>query len=87
MQAVARWRLERLGYTSHFSLRHVFKGNAMRFLLAIVAVIVLLAFVGWLAFDFSDNSASVEVRTEKIESDTAAIVDKSKDLLNSATDD
>ena len=53
----------------------------MRVLIAIVVIIVLMALAGWIVFDFSGNSASVEVRTDEIQHDTQAIVDKSKEIL------
>ena len=56
----------------------------MRALLIIVVVVVLLAIAGWLTFDFSSNSASVEVRTDKIQQDTEKIVEGSKQLMNKA---
>lgn len=56
----------------------------MRLLLIIVVVALLLSFAGWLAFDFSGNRASVEVRTDKIEQDTDEILETSKDLIHRA---
>ncbi len=56
----------------------------MRTLLFIVVIVLLLSLAGWLVFDFSGNSASVEVRTDKIRQDTEDVVDKSKELLHQA---
>ncbi len=56
----------------------------MRALLVLVLIVVLMAMGGWLVFNFGNNSASVEIRTDKIERDTSQAVEKTKDLLHRA---
>ena len=56
----------------------------MRVLIVIVVVVLLLSLAGWVVFDFSGNSASVEIRKDKIQRDTDNLIDNSKDLLRKA---
>lgn len=56
----------------------------MRALLGLVAVVLLLAICGWITFSWNGNRASVNVETERIESDTKRIVDEGQDLVEKA---
>lgn len=53
----------------------------MRVLLGLVAIVLLLAVCGWITFSWSGDRASVNVETEKIETDSQHIVDESRDLI------
>lgn len=55
----------------------------MRFLIAIVIIIGLMALAGWVVFDFGGNRASVEFRSDEVQKDTEAIVEQSEQLLKS----
>jgi hypothetical protein len=59
----------------------------MRALLGLAAVVLLLAVCGWITFSWNGNRASVNVETEKIESDTERIVDEGQELLEEAGDE
>jgi hypothetical protein len=56
----------------------------MRALFVLIVLILLLSLAGWLVIDFQGSTASVEVKTEKIQSDADALIDKSKQLLHKA---
>lgn len=56
----------------------------MRALLGLAAIVLLLAVCGWITFSWNGNRASVNVETERIESDTEQIVDEGQELLEKA---
>ncbi len=56
----------------------------MRLIVIVVCLVLLMVFAGWLVFDFSGNRASVEVRSDRIESDTKTAVDRAGTMLERA---
>jgi Na+-transporting methylmalonyl-CoA/oxaloacetate decarboxylase gamma subunit len=48
----------------------------MRFLIVLIILVVLMVIGGWLVIDFTDNSAKVEVQTDKIMQDTSEAVEQ-----------
>ncbi len=54
----------------------------MRAVLVLIVIVLIMAFAGWLVFDFGGNRPSMEIRTEKIEQDTGKVLYKSKELLH-----
>jgi hypothetical protein len=66
----------------------------MKALLITIVLAGLMALLGWLTFANGDGSASVTIDTDKVKSDTAAVVEKGKELakdgveaVRNATDD
>lgn len=57
----------------------------MRALLGLIAIALLLAICGWITFSWNGNRASVNVETEKIESDTERIVDEGQEVLDAVS--
>jgi hypothetical protein len=57
----------------------------MRVLLGLVAIVLLLAVCGWITFSWNGDRASVNVETEKIETDSQHIVDEGRDLIEGAS--
>ena len=56
----------------------------MKLLIAIVAIILGMALLGWMSFDRSGDGASATVNTEKIQNDTQAAVEKGEELFDEA---
>ena len=59
----------------------------MRAILAIVLLLIVLGFVGWLQFSTTDGDPTIRVNTEKVKQDTSEIIDKSKNLIDNAAED
>ncbi len=57
----------------------------MRGLLVVLAIILLMAFGGWLIFSFDDNRMSVEFDADKAKQDTSEAVDKAGEVVDRAT--
>ena len=57
----------------------------MRALLGLIAIVLLLAVVGWITFSWNGDRASVNVETDKVERDTQGLVDEGRDLFEAAT--
>lgn len=58
----------------------------MRVLIAVVVIIAVLAFVGWIKFSSPDGDPTLRIDTNKVKQDTSAIVDKSKEITHRAVD-
>ena len=56
----------------------------MRALLGLAAVVLLLTVCGWITFSWNGDRASVNVETDRIESDTEGIVEEGRELLEAA---
>ena len=56
----------------------------MRVILILIIIVVLMAIGGWLVFNFGNNSASVNVNSDKIKQDASQAVEATKALLNRA---
>ena len=59
--------------------------NIKKLALGVIVVIGLTA-IGWLTFDFAGKNPSVEVETDKIESDTEAVIDAGKELIHETSE-
>ncbi|MEQ9409331.1 MAG: hypothetical protein RIK87_16465 [Fuerstiella sp.] len=53
----------------------------MRAILISGVLIAVMVFLGWLTFASGDGSASVTLDTDEVKKDTAAAVEKSKELV------
>lgn len=58
----------------------------MRVLIAVIVVVAVMGFVGWIKFSSPDGDPTLRIDTNKMKRDTSAIVDKSKELTNQAVD-
>lgn len=58
----------------------------MRGLLVIIAVVILLAFVGWITFGNDDGEATITLEKERIRQDTQEMLDTGADLIDRAQD-
>lgn len=58
----------------------------MKKLLIAVLLIVLLFAVGWLSFKYDGRQASVNFNTEEARQDTRELVDKSREVVDQATE-
>lgn len=56
----------------------------MRALIAIVLLMLVLGLIGWLRFSSPDGNPTIQVDTEKVKQDTAEIVEKSKQAVDTA---
>ena len=56
----------------------------MRALAVIAVIVLLLSIVGWLKFSSPDGNPTIRVDRNKIEHDTAVMVDESKEALDQA---
>jgi hypothetical protein len=56
----------------------------MRGLIFLVAVIILLALVGWISFSSDPNRSSINLETQEIKQDTQRAVETGKELLDDA---
>lgn len=56
----------------------------MRALLILLIIVVLMAMGGWLVLNIGSNSASIELRTDKIKQDTSQAVENTKEMFNRA---
>lgn len=59
----------------------------MKVVLTIVVVVLLFALIGWVSFRVSDDQASINVETQKIEKDASDVVEGTKDLLKNDDED
>lgn len=58
----------------------------MRVLIAVIVIVAILGFVGWIKFGTPNGDPTLQLDTNKMKEDTSAIVDKSKELTNQALD-
>ena len=58
----------------------------MRILIAVVVIVAVLGFVGWIQFSSPNGDPTLRMDTNKMKEDTSAIVDKSKELTHQAAD-
>lgn len=52
----------------------------MRAIIGLAVVVVVLAAVGWVTFDSSDNRSSINLETDKIEQDVEQMSESAQDL-------
>jgi hypothetical protein len=60
------------------------KRNPMRALIFVVAIVLLMAVIGWLRFTSDDGDPSVRVDTDKMKQDTSSLVETTKDAADGA---
>ena len=58
----------------------------MRAILVIVVLVLVLAGVGWLSFSSPDGDPTIRINSEKVKSDSAVIVEKSKEALSNVAE-
>jgi hypothetical protein len=58
--------------------------SIMRVLLILVAVLVLLALVGWVTFTNEPGRSSINIETNEIREDTGEVMHKGSELLQDA---
>ena len=56
----------------------------MRLLIVLFVIVVLMVLAGWIVFDVRNNSATIELQTEKIQQDTSQAVEQAGDSLRKA---
>lgn len=56
----------------------------MRVLLIFVAIVVLLALVGWISFSNDPGRSSINLETQEIREDTGEMMHKGSELLREA---
>jgi hypothetical protein len=59
----------------------------MRALLILIAVVVLLALIGWITFSNDSGRTSINVETDEIRQDTGEAMQKGSELLNNAQEE
>lgn len=59
----------------------------MRVLLIVAVVLLLMALGGWIVFNRSDTSASVELKTDKIQGDTSDAIRNTRDWIGDRSED
>jgi hypothetical protein len=67
-----------------FPLRRI---NQMRVLLLLIAVVAILALVGWITFSSEPGRSSVNIETQEIREDTEGVMKSGSDLLHKAGDE
>lgn len=58
----------------------------MRLLIVLFAIVLLMIIGGWLVVDFRKDSATVEVRTDKMKHDASAVVEQASENLKNASE-
>ena len=58
----------------------------MRALLFLVAVVLILAFAGWISFSKSSDRSSINLETQQIKQDTDRALESGSNLLREAGD-
>ncbi|WDQ16340.1 hypothetical protein [Rhodopirellula sp. P2] len=56
----------------------------MRALIFVVAIVLLMAVVGWLRFTSDDGDPTVRVDTDKVRQDTSSLVETSREAADGA---
>ncbi len=56
----------------------------MRALIILAVILAVMFFAGWLVVSNSGDSASLEIRTDKIKEDTAEVVENTKEVFSEA---
>jgi hypothetical protein len=59
----------------------------MRALIILLAIVVLLALVGWISFNNSDGRSSINLETQEIREDTGEMMNKGSELLKEAEEE
>lgn len=54
----------------------------MKSILTLVAVILILALIGWVTFTVAPDRTSISVETQKIQDDTTKLVESGKELTD-----
>jgi hypothetical protein len=60
------------------------KEIAMRALFFLIAIVLVLALVGWISFSKSPGRSSINIETQQIQQDTNRALEKGSDLLHKA---
>jgi hypothetical protein len=58
----------------------------MRGVLFLVAIVIVLALIGWISFGRDDNRASINLETQEIREDTQKALDSGAALIERAGD-
>ncbi len=58
----------------------------MRALIFIVAIVLILALVGWISFSKTPGQSSINIETQKIQQDTDRALESGSNLLREASD-
>ena len=58
----------------------------MRAVVAIVLLLLVLGFVGWVQFSSPNGDPTIRVDTEKIKQDTSEIIEKTKETVDGAAE-
>jgi hypothetical protein len=58
----------------------------MRAIIFIVAIVLILALVGWISFSRAPGQSSINLETQKIQQDTDRAVEGGSNLLREASD-
>jgi hypothetical protein len=58
----------------------------MRSLIFIIAVVLILALLGWITFSSTPGKSSINIETQKIEQDTDQALEKGAEALQKAGD-
>ena len=56
----------------------------MRAILVIVVIVLVLAWVGWVNLSTPDGNPTLQINSDKVKADSAAIVEKSKQAIDNA---
>jgi len=59
----------------------------MRILLIVAVVLLLMGLGGWIVFNRSDSSASVELKTEKIQDDTSEAIRNTREWMGDRSEE
>ncbi|MCO8123200.1 hypothetical protein NHH03_15740 [Stieleria sp. TO1_6] len=55
----------------------------MRAIIVIAVIVLVLGLVGWLRFSSPDGDPTIRIDTDKVNDDTTAIVERSKEAVES----
>ena len=58
----------------------------MRALIFVVAIVLILALVGWISFSSTPGQSSINLETQKIQQDTDRALESGSELLRKAGD-
>lgn len=59
----------------------------MRILLIVAVVLLLMALGGWIVFNRSDTSASVELKTDKMQDDTSEAIRNTREWMGDRSEE
>ena len=56
----------------------------MRWVIAVVVIVLIMALLGWLRFDNQEGNPSIEMDTNRMQQDTQEVVDQAKDAVGAS---